>query len=167
MIHAWVQPQDRFQLLLVADEPHVSPCSGSNLVPGSPSHLAEMLAWFNTESVIRRGQGSLANGVRRTQTLMLILPPCCFLPSHPRRLFDVHPSLPRQLFDLAVSLAACLLCLSPLHVASPRFTSVREGVTDGGGLTGSCVITSALNPCPSLILLVAVLALYHLRCSRL
>ena len=67
---SFVTQQDRVQLMLVGDEPVLSPCFGSKMVSGHPKHLQALLEWFYLESRKRGGQGALSSGVVGALELM-------------------------------------------------------------------------------------------------
>jgi hypothetical protein len=67
---SFVTKKDRVQLLIVGDEPVISPCFGNKMVSGHPKHLQALLEWFYLASRKRGGQGALSSGVVEALDLM-------------------------------------------------------------------------------------------------
>lgn len=67
---SFVTRQDRVQLMVVSDEPVLSPCFGNKMVSGHPRHLQALLEWFYVVARQRGGKGVLGSGVVGALELM-------------------------------------------------------------------------------------------------
>ena len=71
IFRSFVTEQDRVQLILMGEDPQMSPCFGSTqMVVGSRSNVDALLDWFYRASSERRGVSQLASGVLEALSIM-------------------------------------------------------------------------------------------------
>ena len=70
IFRSFLTDQDRVQLMLMGDDPQLSPCFGRRLVPGDDQNLKQLLGWFYAKSRERGGQGTLGSGVIEALSLL-------------------------------------------------------------------------------------------------
>jgi hypothetical protein len=61
---------DRFNIMLVNEQPIFSPCYGSTLVQGDDHTVRVILDWLHQESMNRGGQGALEKGLLQALQLL-------------------------------------------------------------------------------------------------
>jgi len=70
ILRSFITEQDRVQLMLIGDDPQLSPCFGTTLVPGNEDNLQTLLDWFFDASRERGGAGTLGAGVMEALNIL-------------------------------------------------------------------------------------------------